>query len=72
MAKEESILLTGVVQEALKNARFKITLENGHQIQAIISGKMRKNNIRILAGDSVDVEMSAYDMSIGRITYRHK
>jgi len=59
MAKEELIQLQGTIVEALKNTRFRVELDNGHTLHAIISGKIRKNNIRILAGDTVDVEMSA-------------
>lgn len=72
MAKEELLSVKGTVLEALRNANFKVELENGHILQATISGKIRKHNIRILAGDNVDVEMSAYDLGKGRITFRHK
>lgn len=72
MAKEEPIVLDGVVKEALANARFKVELENGHQVLAHVSGKMRKFFIRILPGDSVRVEMSTYDLTQGRIVYRGK
>ena len=71
MAKEEPIEVEGVVTDALPNAMFRLTLDNGMEILGFISGKIRKNNIRILVGDRVTVEMSAYDMSKGRITYRH-
>jgi translation initiation factor IF-1 len=70
MAKEEPIVLDGVVKEALANARFRVELENGHEVLAHVSGKMRKYFIRILPGDTVKVEMSPYDLSQGRITYR--
>jgi len=72
MAKEELIEMTGVVQECLPSANFKVRLENNHEIIATISGRLRQNNILILMGDSVDVEISPYDMSRGRITYRNK
>lgn len=70
MAKEEPIILDGVVKEAMANARFRVELENGHEVLAHVSGKMRKYFIRILPGDSVRVEMSPYDLSQGRIVYR--
>ena len=72
MAKEEVLTLQGKVQEALPNATFKVKLENGHDALCHISGKIRKNNIRILMGDTVEVEMSLYDLTRGRITYRYK
>ncbi len=71
MAKEEKITLDSEVIEALPDARFKVKLENGHEILAYISGKMRRFYIRILPGDKVIVEISQYDMTKGRITYRH-
>ena len=71
MAKEEKISLEGEVTEALPDARFKVKLENDHVILAYVSGKMRKFFIRILPGDRVTVEMSQYDTTKGRITYRH-
>ena len=71
MAKEEKISLDGEVTEALPDARFKVKLENEQEILAYVSGRMRKFFIRILPGDRVTVEMSPYDMSKGRITYRH-
>jgi translation initiation factor IF-1 len=71
MAKADMIEVEGTVTEALPNAMFRVTLENELEILAHISGRMRKNNIRILVGDSVVVEMSPYDMTKGRITYRH-
>ena len=70
MAKEEHIELDGVVTEALPNTMFRVKLENGHEIIAHISGKMRKNYIRILVGDTVKVEMTPYDLTKGRITFR--
>ena len=72
MAKEEPITLKAVVREALPNAMFKVELENGHLILAHISGRMRKFWIRITPGDTVTVEMSPYDLTRGRITYRFK
>ena len=72
MAKKNLIKQDGVVTEALSNAMFKVRLENEHLIVATISGKMRMNYIRILPGDKVSVEMSPYDLSRGRITYRYK
>lgn len=72
MPKQESIEQDGTVKEALSNAMFRVELENGHEIVAVISGKMRMHYIRILPGDKVKIEMSPYDLSKGRITYRHK
>ena len=72
MAKEGVIVFEGVVSELLPNAMFRVTLENDHQILAHTSGKMRKNRIRVLAGDKVNVEMTPYDLTKGRITFRHK
>ncbi|HCF04685.1 MAG: infA [Desulfomicrobiaceae bacterium] len=72
MAKEESIELEGVVEEAMPNAMFRVRLDNGHQVLGHISGKMRKFYIRILPGDRVKVELSPYDLTRGRITYRFK
>jgi len=72
MAKEESIQMTGTVKEALPNAMFRVELENGHEITAHISGKIRMHYIRILPGDKVQVELSPYDLTRGRITYRYK
>ncbi len=72
MAKEEAIRVEGVVEEALPNAVFKVKLENEHQILAHVSGKMRMHFIRILPGDRVQVELSPYDLTRGRITYRYK
>ena len=70
MAKEDQIELEGTVIETLPNTMFRVELENGHVITAHISGKMRKHYIRILTGDKVTVEMTPYDLSKGRITYR--
>mgnify|MGYP003332767557 CR=1 FL=1 len=70
MAKEEAIQMTGVVKETLPNTVFRVELENGHIITAHISGKMRKHYIRILTGDKVKVEMTPYDLTVGRITFR--
>ncbi|MFV0347158.1 MAG: translation initiation factor IF-1 [Halodesulfovibrio sp.] len=70
MAKEEAIQVTGEVIEALPNAMFQVRLENGHEMLAHISGKMRKFRIRVLPGDKVTVELSPYDLSRGRITFR--
>ena len=72
MAKEEAIRVEALVKEALPNARFRVVLENGHQVLAHISGKMRKHYIKILPGDRVLVELSPYDLSRGRVTYRLK
>lgn len=70
MAKEEGIRLEAKVKEKLPNARFKVELENGHEVLAYISGKMRQFYIRILPGDTVTIEMSPYDLNRGRIVYR--
>ena len=70
--KEEIIELEAKVIEVLPNTKFKVELENGHQILAHVSGKIRMNNIRILPGDKVTVELSTYDLTRGRITYRRK
>jgi translation initiation factor IF-1 len=72
MAKQDVIEFDGVVLETLPNTMFKVELENGHEILAHISGRMRKNYIRILAGDAVKVELTPYDLTKGRITYRGK
>ena len=72
MSKEDVIEIEGVVVEKLPNAMFKVELENGHQVLAHISGKLRKNFIRILPGDKVTMEMSPYDLTKGRITWRDK
>ena len=71
MAKQEAVKLQGTVLDSLPGAFFKIELENGHIVTGIISGKIRKNRIRVLPGDKVDVEMSPYDLSKARITYRY-
>jgi translation initiation factor IF-1 len=71
MAKEELLEMNGVVDEVLPDSRFRVTLENGHILTAYSAGKMRKNHIRIIAGDKVSLELSPYDMSKGRITFRH-
>lgn len=70
MAKEELIEMNGLVQEVLPDSRYRVTLDNGHEIVAYISGKMRKHHIRIIAGDKVTIEMSPYDLSKGRVTFR--
>jgi len=72
MAKQASIEQDGTITEALSNAMFRVELENGHQVVAHISGKMRMNYIKILPGDKVKLEMSPYDLSKGRIVYRYK
>ena len=71
MAKEELLEMNGVVDEVLPDARFRVTLDNGHSLVAYSAGKMRKHHIRILAGDKVSLELSPYDLSKGRITFRH-
>ena len=71
MAKEELIEMSGVVNEVLPDSRFRVTLDNGHQLVAYTGGKMRKHHIRILAGDKVTLELSPYDINNGRITFRH-
>lgn len=72
MPKEEPITVNAVIKEALPNAVFRAQLENGHEIIAHVSGKMRRHFIRITEGDSVTVELSPYDLTKGRITYREK
>ena len=72
MAKEDAITVEGTVLEPLPNAMFRVELENGHQVLAHISGKMRMHYIKILPGDKVTVELSPYDLTRGRITYRSK
>lgn len=72
MAKEDVIEVEGIVSEALSNATFKVHLENGHEVLAHISGKLRQNYIKILPGDRVTMELSPYDLSRGRITWRAK
>ncbi|MCX7693576.1 translation initiation factor IF-1 [Tepidimonas taiwanensis] len=71
MAKEELIEMRGTVDEILPDSRYRVTLENGHSLVAYTGGKMRKHHIRILAGDRVSLELSPYDLSKGRITFRH-
>lgn len=72
MAKEEPIEIEGTVSEVLPNATFRMELENGHEALAHLSGKMRQNYIRVLEEDRVKVELSPYDLSRGRVTYRYK
>ena len=72
MAKEDTIEMEGVVQEVLPDTRFRVEMSNGHAIIAYLAGKMRKHRIRILAGDKVSLELTPYDLSKGRITFRHK
>jgi translation initiation factor IF-1 len=71
MAKEELLEMTGLVMEVLPDSRFRVTLDNGHNLIAYSAGKMRRHHIRILAGDKVSLELSPYDLSKGRITFRH-
>lgn len=71
MAKEELLEMNGLVEEVLPDSRFRVNLENGHQLIAYTSGKMRQHHIRILAGDQVTLELSPYDLTKGRITFRH-
>lgn len=71
MAKEELLEFEGLVAEVLPDSRFRVNLENGHQLVAYTSGKMRQHHIRILAGDKVTLEMSPYDLTKARITFRH-
>jgi len=72
MAKEEMIEMEGVVNEVLPDTKFRVALDNGHVIMAYVAGKMRKHRIRILAGDKVSIELTPYDLTKGRITFRHK
>lgn len=72
MGKEDLIKMAGRIEEVLPNAMFRVVLENEHRIIATLGGKLRQHNIRILLGDKVDVEMSPYDMSRGRVVYRNK
>ncbi|MEY3599065.1 MAG: translation initiation factor [Bacteroidota bacterium] len=72
MSKQDAIKQDGTISEALSNAMFRVKLQNGHEIIATISGKMRMHYIRILPGDRVQVEMSPYDLTRGRISYRYK
>lgn len=71
MAKEELLEMDGVVDEVLPDSRYRVTLDNGHQLVAYSAGKMKKNHIRIIAGDKVSLELSPYDLSKARITFRH-
>lgn len=71
MAKEELLEMNGVVMEVLPDARYRVTLDNGHDLVAYSAGKMRKHHIRILAGDRVSLELSPYDLTKGRITFRY-
>jgi translation initiation factor IF-1 len=71
MAKEELLEMNGVVAEVLPDSRYRVTLDNGHNLVAYSAGKMRKHHIRIIAGDKVSLELSPYDLSKGRITFRH-
>lgn len=72
MAKQDLITMSGKVDEVLPGAMFRVILENEHKILATIGGKLRQNKIQILLGDSVDIEMSPYDISRGRVIYRHR
>ncbi len=71
MAKDDVIVTRGRVTDAAPGARFKVTLENGHTMNAVVSGKIRKNNIQIILDNLVEIEMSPYDTNLGRITYRY-
>jgi translation initiation factor IF-1 len=71
MAKEELIEMQGIVDEVLPDSRFRVTLDNGHTLIAYAGGKMKKHRIRVLAGDRVSLELSPYDLSKGRLTFRH-
>jgi translation initiation factor IF-1 len=72
VAKQDLIELDGIVVDSMPGDKFKVKLENGHEVLAHISGKIRKNSIRILVGDAVSLEMTPYDLNQGRITFRHK
>jgi translation initiation factor IF-1 len=72
MAKEDMIEMEGTVTDVQRNSRYRVTLENGHEISAYTAGKMRKFRIRVVAGDKVTIEMSPYDLTKGRINFRHK
>jgi translation initiation factor IF-1 len=72
MPKEEAIEMEGVVEEVLRNSTFRVNLPNGHTVLATIAGRMRRFRIRVLAGDRVTLAVSPYDLTRGRITYRHK
>ncbi|MFM6986585.1 MAG: translation initiation factor IF-1 [Hydrogenophaga sp.] len=71
MAKEELIDMSGIVNEVLPDSRYRVKLDNGHELVAYAAGKMKKNHIRILAGDRVSLELSPYDLTKGRINFRH-
>lgn len=71
MAKEELLEMNGIVAEVMPDSRYRVTLDNGHDLIAYSAGKMRKHHIRIIAGDKVSLEISPYDLSKGRITFRH-
>jgi translation initiation factor IF-1 len=71
MSKEEMLEMSGLVREVLPDSRYRVTLDNGHELVAYTAGKMRMHHIRILAGDKVTLELSPYDMTKGRITFRH-
>lgn len=71
MAKEDLIEMRGIVDEVLPDSRYRVTLDNGHRMVAYTAGRMRKHHIRILAGDNVSLELSPYDLTKGRITFRH-
>ena len=71
MSKEEMLEMSGMVREVLPDSRYRVTLDNGHELVAYTAGKMRMHHIRILAGDKVTLELSPYDMTKGRITFRH-
>jgi translation initiation factor IF-1 len=72
MSKKDTIVVQGIITDALPGAKFKAKLENDHSIMCHLSGKMRKNYIRVLPGDLVDIELSPYDLTQGRISFRHK
>lgn len=72
MAKEDAIEMGGIVEECLPNTMFRVKLDSGHSVVAHLNGKMRKNHIRVLLGDKVTVEMTPYDLTKGRISFRHK
>lgn len=72
MAKEETIEMEGIVNEVMPDTRFRVALDNGHSIIAHMSGTMRRHRIRVLAGDKVSIELTPYDLTKGRITFRHK
>jgi len=72
MAKEATIEMEGIVSEIMPDTRFRVGLDNGHSVIAYVSGRMRKHRIRILAGDKVSLELTPYDLTRGRITFRHK